>query len=431
LAGLATALLDFDWNLIATRPHELYPDLLLEPLLFLFLVSSVLVAAGLWIGSRFARERAGDQESSWAAGRISFTLLWVLFFNLSGGRLSLGDLNSVLRLLTVTVLSALGAFVVGRWIGSKTWTRASADESTSASLDDLLLFLTAFLVLLVPFLLTEIVLVEGVFAPGSFLAMILLAAAMLGLLWPYIWKRSLFRRIAYGLVIAFVVALAAIGARTNKLPKVERAASTSPSDQPPIVLITIDTLRADSLGSYGSEIGLTPSLDELARESVLFERTVASSPWTMPSMASIMTGVSTLVHQTPDRSPILPSVLPTLAEELQKSGYLTLGVGRNAHLRASTGFSRGFDLYRFYPRTYLAGSLGTQLLRAVFPRAPLSRGSEPASTRSGKSDRGGCSPTANSEIGFGPSTRERFGMWTTRSDSSSRLSSDSTCSIRR
>ena len=352
LGGAVASLIDFNWNLLETRPHELYPDLLLGPLLFLFFVSSILVATGLGIGGRFAREQAGDEESTWAAGWISFIVLWVLFFNLSDSRLLLGDLNSVLRLLAVTSVAAIGAYVVARLMGSMTRARPSGEASTFISLDDLLLLMTALLVLLVPFLLAEIILVEGIFSAGSVLALLCFAAAVLVLVLAYFRRRSVFRWLALGLVVLFFASLLVIGARSRGLPRSKATASTNPSDQPPIVLITIDTLRADSLGSYGSEIGLTPSLDELARESVLFERTVASSPWTMPSMASIMTGVSTLVHQTPDRSPDLPLALPTLAESLQNHGYLTLGVGRNAHLRASTGFSRGFDLYRFYPRTF-------------------------------------------------------------------------------
>ncbi len=315
LGGAAASLIDFNWNLLETRPHELYPDLLLRPLLFLFIASSILVAAGLWIGHRIERARSKvTRESTWAAGWISFIVLWVLFFNLSDSRLLLGDLNSVLRLLAVTTVAAIGAYVVARLMGSITRARALGEASTFISLDDLLLLTTALLVLLVPFLLTEIVLVEGILSAGSVLALLCFAAAVLVLVLTYFRRRSVFRWLALGLVILFFASLAVIGARSRGLPGSKATASTSPSDQPPIVLITIDTLRADSLGSYGSEAGLTPSLDELARKSVLFERTVASSPWTMPSMASIMTGVSTLVHQTPDRSPDLPLALPTLAE---------------------------------------------------------------------------------------------------------------------
>ena len=64
LGGAAAALIDFNWNLLEIRPHELYPDLLLRPLLFLFIASSTLVAAGLWIGRRFEGTKQGAKESS-------------------------------------------------------------------------------------------------------------------------------------------------------------------------------------------------------------------------------------------------------------------------------------------------------------------------------------------------------------------------------
>ncbi len=129
-----------------------------------------------------------------------------------------------------------------------------------------------------PFLLTEIVLVEGILSAGSVLTILCFAAAVLVLVLTYFRRRSVFRWLALGLVILFFASLAVIGARYRGLTGSKATASTTPSDQPPIVLITIDTLRADSLGSYGSEAGLTPSLDELARKSVLFERTLPRPP---------------------------------------------------------------------------------------------------------------------------------------------------------
>ena len=65
----------------------------------------------------------------------------------------------------------------------------------------------------------------------------------------------------------------------------ERAA---PFDGPDLVLVTIDTLRADHLGCYGYERGTSPAIDALAAKSVHFERAYATSSWTLPSIASIM-----------------------------------------------------------------------------------------------------------------------------------------------
>ena len=368
LTGLAAALLDFNWNLLQTRPHELHADLLLRPVFFLFVVAWLLAGIGLWLSSRRSpRGETRGPRRSWGANWIAFLLLWVVFFNLSESSLSLRDLDSVLRLLAVSFLAALGAYVVARHIGPRVASRVANEDDAPYTLVNRLLLLDVLLVLSVPFLLTEIILVEGMLSTESVLAILLFSAVIVVLLIGYARKPFLFVRFAIVLLTLACATFLVVGARAILISPASGLPSAKSSTMPPIVLITIDTLRADSLGSYGSAKGLTPNLDALARRSVLFERVFSSSPWTLPSMASLMTGTSTLVHQTPDRSAALPLSLPTLAETLQDRGYVTLGVGRNAHLRASTGFSRGFDDYRFYPRTYLADSLGTQLLEAALP----------------------------------------------------------------
>ena len=70
-----------------------------------------------------------------------------------------------------------------------------------------------------------------------------------------------------------------------------------------LVLITVDTLRADHLGSYGSELGATPHLDALASESVRFETVRAPAPFTLASIAGLMTGRHPVAAHAPDRSP--------------------------------------------------------------------------------------------------------------------------------
>src|SRR5690349_14576298 len=104
---------------------------------------------------------------------------------------------------------------------------------------------------------------------------------------------------------------------------------TSPSDgsggaRGPIVLITIDTLRADRLGSYGSTRGLTPALDAFAREATRFTAAVSQVPLTLPSHATILTGLHPAHHgvRTNDGFRLAPAV-PTLADSLKAAGYAT------------------------------------------------------------------------------------------------------------
>ena len=112
------------------------------------------------------------------------------------------------------------------------------------------------------------------------------------------------------------------------------------------MLITIDTLRADRLGSYGSTRGLTPSLDAFAREATRFAAAVSQVPLTLPSHATILTGLHPAHHgiRTNDGFRLTPTV-PTLAESLKASGYGTAAFIGGYPLRGSSGLSRGFDRY--------------------------------------------------------------------------------------
>ncbi|HIK60961.1 MAG TPA: hypothetical protein EYF98_09770 [Planctomycetes bacterium] len=110
--------------------------------------------------------------------------------------------------------------------------------------------------------------------------------------------------------------------------------------QPDVLFLVVDTLRADRLGSYGYERGLTPVMDRLAREGSVFTRASAQAPWTVPSMCSMLTSqYPTALFERPDES------RTTLAEAFQQAGYTTVGVVANALLDPGTGFERGFDVY--------------------------------------------------------------------------------------
>jgi len=116
--------------------------------------------------------------------------------------------------------------------------------------------------------------------------------------------------------------------------------------RPPIVLITIDTLRADRLGSYGSARGLTPSLDAFAREATRFTAAVSQVPLTLPSHATILTGLHPAHHgvRSNDGFRLSPAA-PTLAESLKSAGYATGAFIGGYPLRRSSGLARGFDRY--------------------------------------------------------------------------------------
>ena len=115
---------------------------------------------------------------------------------------------------------------------------------------------------------------------------------------------------------------------------------------PSIILVTIDTLRADRLGAYGNESGLTPSLDRLAEDGLVFTRMSSNVPLTLPSHASIMTGRYPHFHGVRDNGDfILPSSIPTIADRLRTRGYRTAAFVGSYVLASRFGLGRGFDIY--------------------------------------------------------------------------------------
>ncbi|HSD65607.1 MAG TPA: sulfatase-like hydrolase/transferase, partial [Vicinamibacteria bacterium] len=117
--------------------------------------------------------------------------------------------------------------------------------------------------------------------------------------------------------------------------------------QAPLVLVSIDTLRADHLPAYGYASGETPNIDRLRREAILFENAYSHAPLTLPAHVSLFTGTLPFVHGVRDNLGyrLDPKAHPTLATLLKAKGYAT-GAGVSAFvLRAGTGLGEGFDLY--------------------------------------------------------------------------------------
>jgi arylsulfatase A-like enzyme len=113
--------------------------------------------------------------------------------------------------------------------------------------------------------------------------------------------------------------------------------------RPNIIIILIDTLRADHLSCYGHSRRTSPHIDALAERGCVFEKVVSPAPWTPPSHASLFTGTYPSRHGV-DRSHLIldPSLTP-LPEVLKQHGYRTYGVSSNYWLSRETRFDRGFD----------------------------------------------------------------------------------------
>jgi arylsulfatase A-like enzyme len=128
---------------------------------------------------------------------------------------------------------------------------------------------------------------------------------------------------------------------------------SSNARRPNVLLITIDTLRADHLSCYGYPRATSPFIDTLASRGTLFENAYATSSWTAPAMASIFTGLYPRQHgvlhgfvEAKGRianQETLSADFLTLAELLRDAGYTTFGVSSNGHMTDKTGFDQGFD----------------------------------------------------------------------------------------
>jgi arylsulfatase A-like enzyme len=130
------------------------------------------------------------------------------------------------------------------------------------------------------------------------------------------------------------------------------AGTLSTSGRPNVVLIVMDTVRADHLSVYGYGRDTTPNLKALAQDAVAYTNAISASDITLTSHASIFTGMYASWHSAYCQPPEaaygrkLAQNYPTVAELLRKSGYETIGVAANLYLRADFGLERGFDQFR-------------------------------------------------------------------------------------
>ncbi len=125
----------------------------------------------------------------------------------------------------------------------------------------------------------------------------------------------------------------------------------SGEEEPPnVLLLSIDTLRADHLSAYGYGRQTSPAIDDWARRSaVVFENAVAQAPWTLPSHVSLFTGQEAIRHGINHYGSAPPS-LEMLAEILRRQGYATGAVTGGGYLRPQFGFAQGFDRFRYWPK---------------------------------------------------------------------------------
>jgi arylsulfatase A-like enzyme len=164
-----------------------------------------------------------------------------------------------------------------------------------------------------------------------------------------------------------VIALAGGGCRHGS----DGVLHSTTGGRPNLLLITIDTLRADHLGAYGYGLPTSPAIDRLARDGVIFDNAYTPVPTTAPAVASLLTGRYVDAHQVRENEAELSAASYTLGEALAAAGYTTAGFYGNGAL--AKGFGQGLETWRPFDAKWAADDAAGGTLAVTWlerPRAP-------------------------------------------------------------
>lgn len=178
---------------------------------------------------------------------------------------------------------------------------------------------------------------------------------------PNVWR--LIRAAFVCLVLLWIyvgVSVALVGwtgTRSEKRLAEELSAGAAAAERPNVLLVVIETTRADHVGCYGYERETTPNIDQwMANQGVTFEAATVQAPFSGPSKASIATGRYPHSHGVRDHPQLLPYDETTLAEALKARGYVTAGVGAGAWEDPQYGYHQGFDAFNSITVSYDLGN---------------------------------------------------------------------------
>jgi arylsulfatase A-like enzyme len=190
--------------------------------------------------------------------------------------------------------------------------------------------------------------------------LILLAALAFYLLWRALLRSAdvfgaEFAGGAWGLGLA-VSGLAITFLLNSIAPTSVDEAPAVTAKGPNVVLILVDTLRADYTGPYGSTKTSTPAIDALAKDGVVFENAFAHSSWTRPSVATALTSLYPASHSVMHKTDLLPDGVVTVAEAFSEAGYRTSGFVTNINVAPSFHFDQGFHRYSYLAPAFFFGA---------------------------------------------------------------------------
>ncbi len=174
---------------------------------------------------------------------------------------------------------------------------------------------------------------------------------------------------SWAVVLCLATTLVAVARDRSGSPALPPRAVAKPDD-PPIILVVVDTLRADRLHRVGPDgQPLMPHSAAFAATATNYSQARSPASWTRPAMATLHTGVPPEGHEVVPMDAVIPRQLSTVAELLRtRAGYRTGAVVQNPQLSAAAGFSRGFEEWIAFPRLSRPGeSLGDRVRRLISP----------------------------------------------------------------
>jgi arylsulfatase A-like enzyme len=154
-------------------------------------------------------------------------------------------------------------------------------------------------------------------------------------------------------VVAVLIAVIGVGwtlaarAVSHESTPAAPTAGAAPAGAPNVILIVVDTLRADHLSCYGYDAVKSPHIDALAADGTRYARMFSQASWTRPSIATILTGLYPSSHGAVHKADVLSDRVETLAEELTKGGYYSVGFPNNINVSPAFGFGQGFAEYHY------------------------------------------------------------------------------------
>lgn len=193
----------------------------------------------------------------------------------------------------------------------------------------------------------------------------------------HVWGSRRLARLVYvlaGLCVAgLLLSIVTLSRTTYRLPlPPDPTVAEKPPPRPHVVILVLDAVRADALSCYGAPKGATPHIDRLAEEGTLFEDVLSPGVWTLPSHASIFTGLSASEHGVGWGNLFLEDRFTTLAEHLQAAGYRTVAISCNTFLNNETNLFQGFsEIHQEGRWLFSFDLLGCMSVAEAIVRCPL------------------------------------------------------------